>query len=86
MCRRFYTMPKSSNVSPNLYLTRSRGPKGSLEAKRTAVALLPEERAELERLAALDSRTYSAMGRIYLMRGMKADPNYRATDPAQSEG
>lgn len=86
MCGRFYIMSNSRKVSPNFHITRSRGPKGALAAKRTVVALLPHEREELERLAALDSRTYSAMGRIYLIRGMKADPNYRETDPAQSEG
>lgn len=59
----------------NHLIRRSRAPKGVL-GSRTFIALLPHERAELERLAGLDNRTWSAMGRIYLIRGMKQDPNY----------
>ena len=58
-------------------IRRSRGPNGASLAKRTFVALLPHERDELERLAELECRTCSAMARIYLVRSMKVDPNFR---------
>ncbi len=56
---------------------RNRAPNGALESQRVFVALLPEERAELIRLADLYNRTWSAQARIYLVRGMKTDPNCR---------
>lgn len=35
---------------------------------------MQEEREELIRRAAEDGRTISAMARVYMVRGMKADP------------
>ena len=57
-------------------IPKNRAPKGT-EAKRLTVALLPEERTALDKLATIDSRTSSAMARIYLLRGMLADPTYQ---------
>ncbi len=68
----------------NHLIRRSRAPQGAGRGFRTFIALLPQERAELERLAELDNRTWSAMGRIFLVRGMKTDPNYRDEVVAQS--
>lgn len=60
-----------------IIVRRNRAPNGALERQRVFVALLPEERAELIRLAEVYNRTWSAQARIYLLRGMKTDPNLR---------
>lgn len=57
-------------------IPRTRAPAGCDRLNRVIVSLMPDERTELIRLAALDNRTYSAMARIYLLRGMQADPNF----------
>lgn len=56
-------------------IPKNRAPQGT-SAKRLLVALLPDERADLDRLAGLDNRTASAMARIYLLRGMQSDPAF----------
>lgn len=64
-------------------IPRNRAPQGTV-AKRLLVALLPDEREELDRLADLDNRTHSAMARIFLLRGMQADPAFKS--PAEQQG
>lgn len=49
---------------------RSRAPKGAGGAGRFNIALLPNERAELQRLADKDGRTMSAMARVLVLRGL----------------
>jgi len=60
-----------------LKVRRNRAPNGAPFDKRVLVSMFPEEREELIRLADLYNRTWSAQARIYLVRGMKADPNCR---------
>ena len=52
------------------YLPRHRAPNGTGEVGRINLPLLPEERAELEVMAAADGRTLSAMARVLTLRGM----------------
>ena len=52
-------------------LPRQRAPSGVDTARRLRVALLPAERAELERRAEEDGRSISAMARIFMVRGMR---------------
>lgn len=66
----------SSANSARPGIPRTRSPAGCDRLHRVNVALMPDERDELIRLAALDNRTYSAMARIYLIRGMQADPSF----------
>ncbi len=47
---------------------RSRTPKGTGEAGRINLSLLPVERAELQRRADADGRTLSAMARVLVLR------------------
>lgn len=66
---------------------RNRAPKGVDSIHRINVALMPAERAELQRRAAADGRTDGAMARIYLVRAMQADPSVAAganTEDVQS--
>lgn len=53
---------------------RCRAPNGVNSIDRVSLALMQEEREELIRRAAEDGRTISAMARVYMVRGMKADP------------
>lgn len=55
---------------------RNRSPNGVGSEKRVNIALYPEERAEVERLAVLDNRSTSAMARLFILRGMTTDPNF----------
>lgn len=59
--------------------SRSRSPKGVSSANRIALNLTPEERQQLEALAAHESRTLSAMSRVLVLAGMKAFDNKPAT-------
>lgn len=67
----------TKRIIPTPTVRRSRAPNGAPFDKRIFVSLFPEERDELIRLADLYNRTWSAQDRIYLVRGMKADPNCR---------
>lgn len=51
-------------------LPRCRAPKGAGSAGRFNISLLPAEREELQRLAAEDGRTMSAMARVLVLRGL----------------
>jgi hypothetical protein len=57
---------------------KCRAPNGVNSIDRISVALMPDERAELIKRAAEDGRTNSAMARVYMVRGMKADPLFNA--------
>lgn len=59
-------------------IPRNRAPKGVDIIRRINVALMPAERAELQRRAAADGRTDGAMARIYLIRAMQADETLAA--------
>lgn len=52
------------------HIPRSRTPKGTGQAGRINLSLLPEERDKLQRLADADCRTLSAMARVLVLRGM----------------
>lgn len=52
-----------------VHVQRSRTPKGTGQAGRINLSLLPEERAKLQRLADADCRTLSAMARVLVLRG-----------------
>lgn len=43
---------------------------------RISLALMPEEKLELHKRAILENRTYSAMARLYMIEGMKADKRF----------
>tara|TARA_R110002167_G_scaffold98718_13_gene259447 strand:+ start:1424 stop:1657 length:234 start_codon:yes stop_codon:yes gene_type:complete len=58
---------KTTNSSPRL----KRAPTGC-NAKAAYISLFPAERADLDRLAALNHYTDSAMGRVFLIEGMEA--------------
>lgn len=62
---------------------RKRAPKGVGAAMRISLALMPEEKLELHKRAVLENRTYSAMARIYMIEGMKADKRF--DDQTQGE-
>lgn len=49
----------------------SRSPIGVDMDRRVAVALFPEERKRLEKIAAADNRAVSAMARVLVLRGME---------------
>lgn len=57
----------TNNTAP---MPRSRAPKGAGGAGRFNIALLPNERAELQRLADAEGRTMSAMARVLVLRGL----------------
>lgn len=65
---------------------RSRCPKGVDSVLRINISLMPEERGELLLRATQDGRTYSAMARIFLLRGMQADPNFSPSSTGVSGG
>ena len=58
---------------------KRRNPTGSYSDRRLGITITPEERAELMRRAGLDNRTFSAMARNYMIRGMKADHRFDET-------
>lgn len=55
---------------------KRRNPAGSYSDRRLGITITPEERAELVRRAMLDNRTFSAMARVYMLQGMKADHRF----------
>lgn len=50
---------------------RDYAPKG-VDKRRVPIALMPQERLDLEALAARDGRSLAAMGRVVLLRGLAA--------------
>lgn len=50
---------------------RDYAPKG-VDKRRVPIALMPQERLDLETLAARDGRSLAAMGRVVLLRGLAA--------------
>lgn len=58
---------------------KRRNPPGSYSDRRLGITITPEERAELTRRAKLDNRTFSAMARVYMLQGMKADHRFDDT-------
>lgn len=69
---------KTSTSPAETHIPRNRAPKGVDSVHRIQVALMPNERAELQRRAAVDGRTDGAMARIYLIRAMQADETLAA--------
>lgn len=61
---------------------KRRNPPGSYSDRRLGITITPEERVELTRRAKLDNRTFSAMARVYMIQGMKADHRF---DDVQGE-
>lgn len=55
---------------------KRRNPPGSYSDRRLGITITPEERVELTRRAKLDNRTFSAMARLYMLQGMKADHRF----------
>ncbi|MDQ8022210.1 MAG: hypothetical protein REI94_10240 [Moraxellaceae bacterium] len=66
---------KSSKKQPSSL--RSYAPKGG---SRINLSLLPVERADLERVAAADGRSLSAMARVLVLRAMSAQPVTASAD------
>lgn len=58
---------------------KRRNPTGSYSDRRLGITITPEERVELTRRASLDNRTFSAMARVYMLQGMKADHRFDET-------
>lgn len=69
-------MAKSSSLT-GIGGQRSRSPNGIGSSNRVNIALYADERREVERLASLDNRSASSMARIFMLRGMAADPNFK---------
>lgn len=69
---------KTTSVSSGKKAPLCRSPNGVDSVGRISLALMPDEREELIRRAAEDGRTVSAMARVYMVRGMKADPLFNA--------
>lgn len=67
---------KTPTFPAETHIPRNRAPKGVDSLHRIQVALMPNERAELQRRAATDGRTDAAMARIYLIRAMATDPSF----------
>ena len=63
---------------------RCRSPNGVDSVLRVSVALMPDEREILLKKAAMDGRTTSAMARVYMVRGMQADPDFNTKHLVQS--
>lgn len=61
---------------------KRRNPPGSYSDRRLGITITPEERVELTRRAKLDNRTFSAMARVYMLQGMKADHRFDKTGEA----
>jgi hypothetical protein len=59
---------------------KSRNPAGNYSDRRLGITITPEERVELIRRAGLDNRTFSAMARVYMIQGMKADHRFDQED------
>lgn len=51
--------------------TRDYAPKG-VDKRRVPIALMPDERKDLEAMALKDGRSLAAMGRIIYLRGLQA--------------
>lgn len=58
--------PSQAHAGPRDY-----APKG-VDKRRVPIALMPQERLDLETLAARDGRSLAAMGRVVLLRGLAA--------------
>lgn len=69
---------KTTSVSNANKPPKCRSPNGVNSADRVSVALMQNERTELLRRADEDGRTASAMARVYMVRGMKADPLFNS--------
>lgn len=48
------------------------------QVPRISIEIYPTEKRNLKLLAAADGRSFSAMARVYMVRGMKADPLFNA--------
>lgn len=69
---------KTATPSHDKKPPRCRAPNGVNSIDRVSLALMQNEREELIKRAAEDGRTISAMARVYMVRGMKADPLFNA--------
>lgn len=74
---------KTNSVSGKKTPPRCRAPNGVDSIGRISLALMPDERDELCRRAAMDGRTVSAMARVYMIRGMQDDTRF--SDLASSD-
>lgn len=63
MSNHAYSEPKTGS--------RDYAPKG-VDKRRVPIALMPQERKDLEAMALKDGRSLAAMGRVIFLRGLQA--------------